>query len=449
MVISVPVPADQPAIGLSIHRFYRGINHEVHGVECSLPHPLDPCKFLVCVLCDTADRRRVFDDYVASARAAAEQCTQDRLADARARIARAQTTNGPRASLATVKSFALKHADMPPPPDPTAGLWNETYYQCALIDLWELERDRRWLQIVIPRMEHALAHRTDRSGKLDPVRGVVLPTWYGDAGEPWAMTLVTGVILNPIARMMRTVHDDAELRDLAPRVARWMPASEEAIDAHGDEWVELGDGAGTYLEPYAKGPRRVYPTGGSRPAPFNRASLLAMPMLNLGRVLGRSDYVEKATKFAVHFKRSCQTLPNGSLVWEYLPGRYPATGEDISHAHCQVLFAELCAAEGIVFDQRDLRALARTLEKNVFRYGDVPCGEVRGLQPELSIAVGAWSLLCRFAPHLLPRIVAVVETAMAEREFDFTGQGWGIRLLTLIEKARRMVRGDGNRITTA
>lgn len=46
-------------------------------------------------------------------------------------------------------------------------------------------------------------------------------------------------------------------------------------------------------------------------------------------------------------------------------------------------------------------------------------------------------LWTRLAPQVLGRIVAVMGTALSEARFDFKAQGWGVRLLTLVEKARR------------
>ena len=425
MVVTTPVPPELSCIGLSLHRFYRGVHHEVQGHGTGLPHPLKPDEFLVIVLKDEQEPTTTAANYLHSIKSKQEKELQDQLASCRARINKAE---GPKTSLEIAKMFTRERLKLP-----CKGVWNETYLQHALIDLWEIEGDPEWLETAIQRMEETWAKRGEADH--DSVWGELLPTWY-ESRNDHAMTLISGVMLYPIARLMDVIYRDAALENLWSQVEHWLPMCREVIDSHEREWVEFSDGSGIYLEPYLKGPPRVYPTGGSRVNPLNRAFWLAAPMLHLGPILGRDDYIRKATQMAHYFKNNSETLANGSLVWEYLVSRYPAEGEDISHAHCQLFFAELCFKKGIVFTENDLQKMAITLDKNVFRHTDVPCGTLRGIQPGIHLAVGAWSGLCRFVPHLFPRIVAVVETSMAEGQFDFKSEGWGVRILTMIEKAR-------------
>jgi hypothetical protein len=165
---------------------------------------------------------------------------------------------------------------------------------------------------------------------------------------------------------------------------------------------------------------------------------LAVPMLILGRLRQHAEYLERTSRMARYFQAAISRDPaTGAAVWEYETARYPATGEDISHAAFQVRFAEWCRHEQVVLTDDDLRRIAMTLENNIFRYGDVPCGEVRGMVPALDMAVGAWSSLCRFVPQVLPRIAAVVETTWTERPEFFAREGWGIYVLTAVECARQ------------
>jgi hypothetical protein len=433
--VLVPTPESTPAIGLSVHRFFRGVNNEVQGIEGNLPYPLKAAEFSVIVLEPGRAPHEVAREFTERARAASNNEIQRRLSSVRQRIAAARRSPGPRASLATAKAFALRRASGPM--DPLRGMWNETHFQHALVDLWELERDPHWVEMAIPRVEYAWSMRADRTGALDCLRGRKLPTWYYDT-HGVANTLSSAVILDPIMRLARTVHDAPELQHLWPSVERWCKLAQETIGVHDDEWVELPSETGWYIEPYPKGPRRVYPSGGSRLCPFNRALWLGRPMIHLARMTGRKDYLDKAAKMARFFLANSETQDNGALVWEYAPQPYRAAGEDLSHAACQVHFAELCAAEGIAIGDDTLRRMAATLERNVMRYGDVPCDTVRGEGPGLHFAVASWSPLCRYVPHVLPRIIEVLETAMAEGEFDFASEGWGVRLLTMVEKAKRL-----------
>jgi len=207
------------------------------------------------------------------------------------------------------------------------------------------------------------------------------------------------------------------------------------LTLHDREWVELPGGAGMHLEPFLKGPRRVYPRGGSRINPLNREFALSMPMLHIARITGNAEYERKVRANARYFLQSAQ-VDDGCLLWEYQTGCCAAEGEDLGHAHCQVLFAELCAAEGVEVAEDDLRRIAATLERRVFRHGDVPCGTVRGYDPGLHLAVGTWSSLCRFVPEVFPRVEAVVRTLLRTRPAAFA-EGWGVRNLTCLEKTRR------------
>ncbi|MEI7437550.1 MAG: hypothetical protein WCL16_12175, partial [bacterium] len=134
---------------------------------------------------------------------------------------------------------------------------------------------------------------------------------------------------------------------------------------------------------------------------------------------------------------------NDRWVWEYETGRYPACGEDLDHASCQIEFAAQCVRDGIVFTEADLEKIAATLAQNIYRLGDVPCYFIRGHNPYFGIAAAHWSRLCRFpaARHLFPHIEALIATAMAEINIIFDGsQGWGIRLLTALEQTRRTLK---------
>jgi hypothetical protein len=368
--------------------------------------------------------------------AAAKSKLDQTLAALRQRRAEAERKGQAAASLQTAQSLVARRAQEPVRADEGFLCWNEAYFQHALIDLWELTGERRWLEMAIRRMVAVWAVRADRRGIQDSFWGRTLPTWYNDSETGTACTLTSGAILNPIARLMRVVHGDPKLADLNERVRGWGALCQEVVALHDPEWVEFADGCGMHLEPYPKGPRRIYPRGGSRVNPLNRQFALGMPMLNLARVLGDAEYLRKVNLMARFFRQSSEITAD-RFVWEYSASPYPAEGEDIDHAHCQVHFAELCCREGVVISEDDLRKIAGTLEKNIFRHSDVPCGTLRGCRPGLHVGLGTWSSLCRFAPQLLPRIVAVIETAMREGSRLFAGEGWGIRILTCIEKARR------------
>jgi hypothetical protein len=430
--IEVAIPIEQPIIGLSVHRFYRGVKNEVHGLTPTLPHPLDPEEFASIVL----QREGNASQYFHSVSAAKEHSLQAAINAVRVRLTKRTILPSSWTELAA--ELAKRRAGMPVKPDTQYLCWNEGHFQHGLLNLWQLTHDRQWVEIAAERMEQVWTFTGEQIGLPDNVWGFTQPTWYDHNDEAGAaITLITGVILYPMARLLREVWIDERLADLRSRLEPWFERCRRAIAVHDCEWVELPDGLGVYLEPYQKGPARVYPKGGSRIAPLNRMFFLAMPMLILGRLQQDEIYIDRVKRMARFFRESLEECDNGAAVWEYEASYYPATGEDISHASCQVRFAEWCCREGIEFSEQDLRTFARTLEENIFAHGDVPCGEVRGLTPCLDMSVGAWSSLCRFVPDVLPRIAAVVEAVYTESPEFFAREGWGIYLLTEVEKTRK------------
>jgi hypothetical protein len=433
--VEVALPVGSTHAGVSVHRFYRGVDHEVHGLEPELPHPLLAERFAVVVLDGDADAAEAAEHYRRSTEQAASERLEAALASARRRMQEAEAAGGPSPSLTVAMTLAREHALRPVPQTVSGLCWNEAYHHMALIDLWELTRDRQWLEAAVERVQQVWAARASERGIPDATWGRPLPTWYDEGESNIACTLSSGVILNPIARLLRTAHDEPELADLWRRVEGWVPWCRQVLDLHDPEWVEFPDGSGMHLEPHLKGPRRVYPQGGSRINPLNREFAFSMPMLNVARVTGDEEYLRKARMNALYFKNTSE-VSDGCLLWEYQASRYPAEGEDLNHAHCQVLFAELCCREGIVFTEDDLRLIAATFERNVFRHGDVPAGTVRGLHPGLHLGVGVWSSLCRFVPGVFPKVEAVVRAVLRTRPEAFR-EGWGIRNLTCLELARR------------
>jgi hypothetical protein len=443
--LEIPIPPDLGSIGLSLHRFYRGIQNEAHGLARNLPHPLSPGEFPVLVLAGDGDAAQLAAAHRDAAKAAEREGTNRQLVAVRARIEAARGSEGPVPALALAEELAHRRAGRALEAGESFLCWNEGHYQMALLDLWELTGSREWIDIVIPRMNGVWARRGSERGQPDALWGKRLPTWYNDTETNTVCTLVSGVILNPIARLIRLAHDEPRLADVWAAVKEWVPRCEEIFALHDIEWIEFADGGGMHLEPYRKGPSRVYPRGGSRVNPLNREFLFTQPMLNMARVTGNAEYLRKAEMSARFFLNMGEVTADDCLCWEYEIGRYPATGEDIDHAGCQVAFAELCCAEGVVVTETDLRRVANTLAKRIFRYGDVPCGSLRGYDPGLCIGLATWSGLCRFVPDVFPIIEVIVATALREGDCHFTGeQGWGVRILTCLEKGRRAVAAANN-----
>lgn len=437
MELDIAVPSGIGTVGLSLHRYFRGITGEVSGLTGNLPHPLEPSHFACLAISGSDPLATATGAFRARARQAEEAETDRQVQALRSRIDAARDAGIPPSFMPLARELADRRFAIGLKPSEGFLCWNEGHFQHALLDLWEITGERTWIDRMVPRAHEvwsltgAARHATDSLWKKP------LPTWYNDTESGTACTLVSGAILWPIARLIRIIMTTPELADLRDTATAWIPPARAVVDFHNPEWIDYPDGSGMHTEPYAKGPRRAYPHGGSRINPLNREFFLTLPMLELARVTGDPEYLRKVTANARYF-RNTSDIADGHFQWEYLVAACPADGEDLAHASCQVAFAENCLEAGIVFQDADLRAMARTLSDGVFRHDDVPAETLRGHYPVLNVAVGVWSGLCRYAPSVFPKICAVVATAIHEKNSLFSGhEGWGIRVLTSMEKARQ------------
>ncbi len=441
MRFTLPLPETGDCVGLSLHRFFRGFRGEILGLEPTLPEPVLAEAFSVLVIAGAGPAEDMAAKFRARVGTAAEAHIMRHVEAARARLAatRAAGAGRPRISLDACLKLAAERAAVPLEPADSFLCWNEGHFQGALLNVWELTGDRRWIETAVARAGQVWQFAGAARGQKEALWNRELPTWYNARETGTACTLVSGVIMGYIARLMRTVHEDARLADLRPLTAAWLPACEAIVALHEPEWIEFADGSGMHLEPYHKGPRRVYPGGGSRINPLNREFFLSMAMLDLWRLNDNPEYLRKVKMNAAYFRRVCD-WNEGHCVWEYETTAVPGPGEDISHAAVQVRFAEACCRAGIEFGESDLRCMAATLKDKIFKYHDVPCGRIRGYEPGLHLAAAAWAGLCRFEPEILPRLTDLVETCMFEASPLFKPpSSWGVSLLSELLLARRLL----------
>jgi hypothetical protein len=441
MALTIPRPP-VPVMGLSLHRYYRGVNHEVQGLGTNLPHPLEPARFAVLILDGPEPAMDADHHFRHQAQAAAHTVDQkaaeaihQRLIATRTRPDFAQLT-----SLDQAIRLAEVRAQRTLEPHESFLCWNEGHFLHAVLNLWELTQDHRWIDLALNRMEGVWSAR----GRAPD--GTVLPTWINDRESGVPCTLVTGAILWPITRLLGLIHEIPALAEFKNRIRGWVPRAEEALAYHDDEWIALPDGSGMHIEPYQKGPRRIYThpaVRGSRINPVNREYFYTLAMMELNRFKRHPEHLRKIWMNALFFKHNSDWT-NDRWAWEYEIGRYPACGEDIDHGSCQVEFAHQCAKDGIIFTESDLEKMATTLAQNIYRLGEVPSYFIRGYNPNFGIGVALWSRLCRFpaARPLFPHIEALIATAVAENHACFDGsEGWGIRLLSALEQTRRVLAG--------
>jgi len=439
--VDIPLSASTGCLGLSLHRFFRGVKGEIQGIGSNLPHPQIASRF-PCLVLKTGRRARQSADAWRKAVTAHEQATENAIVESvSARLKKADQPGVPDNFTTLSRTLAERRFAREINPNESFLCWNEAHFQHAVINLWDITGDRSWLELLIPRIQAVWTLTGEARGAKDAMWGKPTPTWYNDTETGAACTLVSGAILWPITRWMRTVLEIPALSDLAPTARKWIEPACRVLDFHDPEWIDLPDGSGMHLEPYNKGPQRVYPRGGSRINPLNREFFLTLPMIHMAALTGNAEYRRKVTANARYFV-STSDISSRRFEWEYLVGACPADGEDLSHGACQVAFAEQCRMDGIVLTTTHLKKMANSLAELVFRHGDVPAETVRGYYPGLRVAVGAWSRLARFRPEVLPKVRRILKTALVEQDKLFDGsEGWGIRLLTDTVRAEQYLQG--------
>lgn len=440
--LRLPLPGKVEMVGLSLHRFFRGIAGGTSALASNLPHPLKVSSFACLMLGGSApaDAGKAF---LAQAADAEEADLNARVQALGERVKTACAAGVPESFMAFIHELIERRQKEAIKPATSYLCWNEAYFQHALMDLWEMTGDRAWLERLIPRIEEVWSLTGSARKIKDALWGMEWPTWYNETETGSICTLTSGVVLWPVARWIRIAMKAPELRDLQQTAQSWIPKARAVLDLHDQEWVDFPDGSGMHLEPFPKGPRRLYPRGGSRVNPLNREFFFALPMLEMARVTGEPRYWRMVEANARYFRNTSE-VTDDYFIWEYHVDACPAEGEDLSHAASQVAFAEHCFEDGLVITEADLRKMARTLAGSVFRFGAVPAECIRGDTPGLNMAVGAWSSLCRFEPETLHKIRKVLATGIYEQNRLFNGsQGFGIRILTIFEKAaRRLAHKD-------
>ena len=301
ITVTLPRPP-APVVGLSLHRYYRGVNHEVHGLGTNLPHPLEPARFAVLIL-DGSEPAMDADHHFRHQAQVAAQAADQKVAEAirqRMAITRTRSDFAQLTGLDQAIRLADLRAQCPLQSSERFLCWNEGHFLHALLDLWELTQDQRWIDLALNRMEGVWACRSASAGTS-------LPTWINDLETGVPCTLVTGVILWPITRLMGLIHANPALADFKNRIRGWVPRAEEALAFHDDEWIAFPDGSGMHIEPYQKGPRRIYThpsVWGSRINPVNREFFYTLAMMELNRFKHHPEHLRKIRMNALFFKNS-------------------------------------------------------------------------------------------------------------------------------------------------
>lgn len=272
--------------------------------------------------------------------------------------------------------------DPPARQQPGVYAWGEAHLLLAYTLQFEATRDARYLDTFIRRFNTLLGLRDDQTGRLDQVRGRIMPGWGsvrfsthpGHEGKYTSWAVHVGMILFPAARFIRLAARDPALAiRYAGSLSEFRTAIAESLAAYEDQWHERipppgsiagGPGApeGWYTEPVI---------GAAPTLPLNQMNTMGRVMLELALVDDEPRYLDRATKLARFLKNRMILRPDGAYQWAYMPGVEPPylndSAEDFSHASINADYAVRCYHAGIVFDRQDMDRLLKTLLDVVYR----------------------------------------------------------------------------------
>ena len=196
--------------------------------------------------------------------------------------------------------------------------------------------------------------------------------------------LHTPIIGIPFLLFADLVFRNPELSPYQSKAEEYVHAFEQCFRDYSNSWREDSEGGYFVFEPGGK-----YWTSGLT-VPYNALSANGRFLLWLWRVTGNANYLEKATALAKKVRAGLTLLPDDTITMPYwvknsLPyngwqdrNSNPINGlyvqcdpdkatEDVSHFSLTLHFMVEAYQMGIVFEESDLNAVARTFRERVYK----------------------------------------------------------------------------------
>lgn len=305
--------------------------------------------------------------------------------------------------------------------------WGESYVMSSLAAMYRATNHPMYLDRLAVHIDAVLAQRDDARGVTD-WRGMSNACWRNISyqPEPYCYAVHTGMIITPMLEFVGLVQDspwasqaDAGGETFTEKADRYLVAAQESAAVHELEWND----AGYYRFP---ADAAFLPSAGNV-QPLNQSNALGRAHILLAALTDDPDQLAKATALATRFRAQITTGGDGAFLWNYNGGNYANGGEDVSHAAINVGFAHLAAKHGIVFDDADVQAFARTFTERVYVNDATFSDHVGGGSTNDSSyrpQIGRWTEL---APSK-PAIYAAVRDAF-DRDYPPAGIGSGSVLL--------------------
>jgi hypothetical protein len=239
--------------------------------------------------------------------------------------------------------------------------WSESYILEAFLAMYEATHEMQYLDRVMDHADLIFAHRGDRIGMVDEIRGRMIPAWIATPrhGRGYGAWLVhQGLITSHIARWIYLVNRDPGLRvQYGQKADQYLADIIETMDAFEPE-VHDGPGAGEqyYTFPdYYQDPEIGQPDD---PLPFNQQNAVGRTYQALWLITGQTRFRDRAEGLARFFRNRLVPVDD-RWYWEY--SSISTWGEDLGHAEINVDFAFQCYRAGLIFTEPDMQRFARTL----------------------------------------------------------------------------------------
>lgn len=301
--------------------------------------------------------------------------------------------------------------------------------------------------------------------------GYAPPAPYGPERPPVYEVFMrghhTGQIVTPMARFSMIVKENPRLRDQYEREAViFQTAAEESLAELDELWREEGD-VGFYL--YERG---LPHWRDGMPEPFNANARAGMAMIHLHDVTGDPVHLERIQRLARLILRERELLDDGSWLLHYWFGvarsgweagegvsfttpcfeGWPAV-ENVSHFQPTLRFLIECASRGIVVEEGELKAIARTFHEKIHR-PEGPDGPAMSILLDGTngdIRPGAYDSACySFAqlepwnPDILDHCLQIYAGKFMESGSASVLYGWGV--LARMEREAAQRESSGKRI---
>lgn len=244
--------------------------------------------------------------------------------------------------------------------------WGESYVLSSLAAMYRATNHPMYLDRLAEHIDAVLAQRDDARGVTD-YRGMSGACWRNISyqPEPYCYAVHTGMLVTPMLEFVQLVRDspwatqaDAGGETFEQKADRYLVAAQESVAVHEFEWND----AGYYRFP---ADAAFLPSAGNV-QPLNQSNALGRAHILLASLTGDEEQLAKATALATRFQAQITAAGDGSYVWNYSGGAYAGNGEDVSHAAINMGFGHLAAKHGIVFDDADVLAFARTFTERVY-----------------------------------------------------------------------------------